>query len=123
MKRQRRKVQVSDDKLPGPFQRFVSRFPAIGEAHERVTAELESAGPLDRKVCELIKIGICVGGGLESALKSHVRRALQAGATSRAIEQTIALGMTTAGFPRTVAAWTWAESQFEREQRDREQGA
>jgi alkylhydroperoxidase/carboxymuconolactone decarboxylase family protein YurZ len=64
-------------------------------------------------VCELIKIGICLGAGLESATKSHVRRARQQGATEIEVEQAILLGMNTCGFPRTVAAWRWARDQIE----------
>ena len=72
------------------------------------------AGPLDAKTLALIKIGICIGAGLESALRSHVRRAMQHGATPAEVEQAILLGMNTVGFPRTVAAWSWAQEQFKR---------
>lgn len=105
--------------LPGTFKRFVQRFPELAEAHEGVAQAVEKLGPLESKACQLIKIGISLGAGLESALKSHVRRARQAGATQREIEQAILLGMNTAGFPRTVAAWSWAHEQFEREARGR----
>ena len=81
-----------------------------------------SAGPLDEKTCLLIKIGVSLGAGLESAVKSHVRRATEAGATEAEIEQAILLAMTTAGFPRTVAAWSWARQQFERDRAERETG-
>jgi alkylhydroperoxidase/carboxymuconolactone decarboxylase family protein YurZ len=39
---------------------------------------------------------------------------MQHGATKTEIEQAILLGMNTVGFPRTVAAWSWAQVQFER---------
>ncbi|MCE9590270.1 MAG: carboxymuconolactone decarboxylase family protein [Planctomycetes bacterium] len=87
---------------------FTARFPQLGEAHERAGKAAEGAGPMDRRMCQLVKIGICVGAGLESALRSHVRRALEAGVTGPEIEQAIVLAMTTCGFPRTVAAWKWA---------------
>ncbi len=102
-------------KLPGTFRRFVERFPALAKAHEDVAGAVERMGPLDRKTCELVKIGISLGAGLESALRSHVRRAAQAGASVEEIEQAIMLGMNTTGFPRTVAAWSWAHQQFERD--------
>jgi len=105
---------TSTTKLPGPYKQFIARFPALSTAHEQVAKAVDRCGPLNRRSCELIKIGICVGGSLESALKSHVRRAIQAGATKVEIEQAILLGMNTVGFPRTVAAWTWAQIQFER---------
>ena len=107
-----------NQKLPGTYKRFVSKFPAIGEAHENVARAVDDMGPLDRKMCELIKIGISLGAGLESATKSHTRRALEAGATETEIEQAILLGINTRGFPQTVAAWQWAQDQIERNRKE-----
>lgn len=104
----------SPSKLPGTYKEFVEKFPALGRAHESIAKAVEDAGPLDAKTLALIKIGICVGAGLESALRSHVRRAMQHGATAAEVEQAILLGMNTVGFPRTVAAWSWATKQLER---------
>jgi 4-carboxymuconolactone decarboxylase len=101
-------------KLPGTFQAFVGKFPALGKAHEEIARSVDAAGPLDRKTCELIKIGMCVGAGLESAFRSHTRRALQHGATEAEIEQAVLLAMNTLGFPRTVMCWQWAQLQFQR---------
>lgn len=102
------------NRVPGTYKEFVKRFPALGRAHENIAKAVEDAGPLDAKTLALIKIGICVGAGLESALRSHVRRAMQHGATAAEVEQAILLGMNTIGFPRTVAAWSWATKQLER---------
>lgn len=102
------------DRLPGAFKTFVARYPALGRAHEGVAKAVEASGPLDQRTLALVKIGICIGAGLESALRSHVRRALRHGATHPEIEQAILLGMNTVGFPRTVAAWSWAQEQFKR---------
>lgn len=99
---------------PKTYQTFVSKFPELGSAHEVVAHAVEMAGPLDDKTCALIKIGICVGAGLESAMRSHVRRALAHGVKTEEIEQAILLAMNTCGFPRTVAAWQWAWEQIER---------
>lgn len=101
-------------KLPGTYLRFIEKFPELGAAHEQVAKAVDHAGPLDRKTCELIKIGLAVGAGLESAARSHVRRALQSGATEAEIEQAVLLAMNTLGFPRTVAAWSWARQQIDR---------
>jgi len=105
-------------KLPNTFKAFVEKFPELADAHEHVARVVEQAGPLDRRVCQLIKIGIALGAGLESATRSHVRRAGEAGATPTEIEQAILLGMNTVGFPRTVAAWSWAQMQFERDRQE-----
>jgi AhpD family alkylhydroperoxidase len=101
-------------RLPKTFRAFTSKFPGIAQAHEQVARIADEAGPLDRKTCELIKIGISLGAGLESAVKSHTRRALEHGASDAEIEQAVLLGMNTRGFPATVAAWQWAWEQIQR---------
>ena len=100
--------------MPATFKEFIARHPELGRAHESVASAVERAGPLDAKTLALIKVGICIGAGLESALRSHVRRAMQHGASEMEIEQAILLAMNTVGFPRTVAAWSWAREQFAR---------
>lgn len=102
--------------LPGTYRQLMESFPEITSAHDQMATAVEQSGPLDSKTCALIKIGISVGAGLESALRSHVRRAKQSGATEEEIVQAIFQGMNTIGFPRTVAAWSWARVQFERDQ-------
>lgn len=109
-----RSTSAGPSPLPGPYQQFIQKYPELGEAHEHIASIVEQVATLDAKTCALIKIGICVGAGLESALRSHVRRALKCGTTREEIEQSILLGMNTVGFPRTVASWTWANKQFDR---------
>lgn len=106
--------QPSGKRPPKTFLSFIERFPAIGKAHETTARAVDKAGPLGRKHCALIKIGISIGAGLESATRSHVRRAMEHGATRAEIEQAILLAMNTCGFPRTVAAWQWANEQWKK---------
>lgn len=101
-------------RLPKRFVQFTTKYPELGRAHEAIARAVDSAGPLDAKTRSLIKVGLSVGAGLESATKSHVRRAIQHGATRAEIEQAILLAMNTCGFPRTVAGWSWAQEQFDR---------
>jgi alkylhydroperoxidase/carboxymuconolactone decarboxylase family protein YurZ len=101
--------------LPRTYQRFTDRFPGIAVGHKAVGKAGTAAGPLDRKAVELIKLGICVGAGLESATKSHVRRALQHGATREEVEQAVVLAVNPVGFPRAVMAWQWATEQIDAE--------
>lgn len=110
-----KKKVAPSKKLPATFMAFITKYPELGAAHESIALAVDAAGPLDAKTCSLIKIGLSVGAGLESATKSHVRRALQHGANKTEVEQAILLAMNTCGFPRTVAAWSWAQQQFERE--------
>jgi 4-carboxymuconolactone decarboxylase len=102
-------------KLPDTYKQLVRQYPAMAAAHEQMAKAIEGIGALDEKTCALIKIGVSVGAGLESALRSHVRRATRAGASRQEIEQAIFQGMNTVGFPQTVAAWSWAQVQFDRD--------
>jgi alkylhydroperoxidase/carboxymuconolactone decarboxylase family protein YurZ len=101
--------------LPGIFKQFTSKYPKLGDAHQEIGQAVQAYGPLDRKTLELIKIGISVGAGLETATRSHVRQALQHGASEAEIEQAILLAYNTVGWPRMIAAWTWARQQIERD--------
>ena len=103
--------------LPETFRRFVEKFPGVAEAHEAVACVVDELGPLDRKTCELIKIGIAAAAGLETATRSHARRAIEQGATTAEIEQTVLLLVNTCGFPRAVAAWQWASQSNARKRR------
>ena len=106
-------------KVPGTFKAFVQKFPALGKAHEEVAQAVAGYGPLDAKTCELVKIGLSIGAGLESAVRSHVRRAMEHGARVEEIEQAVLLAMNTLGFPRTVAAWQWAWQQIDRDRNEK----
>ena len=100
--------------VPRTYQRFTERFPAVAEAHEAVGRAGDN-GPFDRKTVELIKLGICVGAGLESASKSHARRATQHGATREEVEHAVSLAVNPLGLPRTVMAWQWVTEQLAQE--------
>lgn len=100
--------------LPGTYKAFVGKFPEIRGAQGTIAQAVASYGPLDSKTRELIKIGIAVGAGLETSTRSHVRRALEQGASESEIEQAVLLAVTTCGFSRTVMAWQWARTQIER---------
>lgn len=105
--------------MPATYLAFVERFPALAESHAAANRSVVEGGPLDEKSCELVKIALCLGAGLESALKAHVRRARALGGTMQEIEQVVALGMTTLGWSRTVAGWKWAHDQERRDAPER----
>ncbi|RMB58347.1 carboxymuconolactone decarboxylase family protein [Tessaracoccus antarcticus] len=94
--------------LPEIYRSFRSRFADVVERHDAVAGAVEAAGPLDDHTLRLVKLGIAVGAQSEGAVRSNVRKALDVGVTREAIEQVILLGLTTRGFPATVAAWQWA---------------
>jgi 4-carboxymuconolactone decarboxylase len=103
----------SSDKLPRTYEAFTQKFPQLQAAHEQVGKAVDQTGPLDVKTCSLVKMGIALGAGLESAFRSHVRRALEHDASREEIEQALLLSMNTLGFPRAVMAWQWASQQID----------
>ncbi|MFN9593047.1 MAG: carboxymuconolactone decarboxylase family protein [Pirellulaceae bacterium] len=107
-------------KLPGLYRELMVRYPELAAAHDQMGQAAEACGPLDAKSLALVKIGMAVGAGLESAVRSHVRRAGEMGIAQEEITQAIFQGMTTLGFPRTMAAWSWAKVQWEIDRVDRE---
>lgn len=96
-------------KLPGFYKRFLEEFPEVGDTYQALGDACKSAGPLDGKTVELVKIGISLAAGLEGATHSHTRRALEAGASPEEIRHAVLLATTTVGFPRMMAGLAWVE--------------
>jgi alkylhydroperoxidase/carboxymuconolactone decarboxylase family protein YurZ len=100
-------------KIPEHFRNFMRDYPDLGKAYNELGAAALDAGPLTRREAELVKIGIALGGRMESAVKSHCRKAYYAGATKEDIQHAIMVGVTTVGFPTMMAGLKWAESALE----------
>lgn len=115
MSEERKGLSIEAGDLPRNFKAFAERFPDVARAHAAIGKAGDAAGPLDRRTVELIKLGMSLASGLESATKSHARRALQHGATREEVEQAIILGVNTCGLPRAAMAWQWATEQMDRE--------
>jgi len=96
--------------LPEHFQNFVKEYPDVWEAHQKLSEACAESGPLDRKMRELIKVGISGAANQITALQRHAVMAVQAGAAEEEVYQTILLLITTVGFPRASAALQWAKN-------------
>lgn len=101
-------------RLPRPYESFTRSYPKIWRAYEQLGALSHEAGPLNEKTRELVKLALSIGSKLEGAAHSHTRRALEAGATPAEIRHLVLLGLTTLGFPSTIAALTWVEDVLKR---------
>ena len=93
--------------LPEIFEQFRTDFPEVAAAYRELASTLHETGPLDRKTRSLVKLAISVGCEAEGAVRSHVRKALDDGISQAEIEHVILLALTTAGFPKTIAALKW----------------
>ena len=101
------------DQPPKKYEDFTNRFPRIAAAWGEM-GEASQEGPLDEKVCRLVKLGISVGARARGATHSAVRRALAAGALPEEIYQVVALAGSTVGMPNAVAAFSWIEDELEK---------
>ncbi|MBI4513666.1 MAG: carboxymuconolactone decarboxylase family protein [Gemmatimonadetes bacterium] len=93
--------------LPPFYQDVARRYSVVRERHEAFAAACHEAGPLDPKIRHLVKLGIAIGARHVGAVQSHVRQALEAGATREELEHVALLAASTTGFPNTVAALSW----------------
>lgn len=99
--------------LPEIFEQFRRDFPDIAASYRELSGTLHEAGPLDRKTRRLVKLAISVGCESEGAVRSHVRKALDELITPAEIEHVVMLGLTTAGFPKAIAALKWTRDVFQ----------
>ncbi len=101
--------------LPKIYEKFSKDFSTIRDKYEELGVACRSAGPLDQKVQDLVKLGIAIGLNSQGAVKSHTRKALAAGATNEEIIHTVILSLTTTGFPTMIAALGWVDEVLAKE--------
>lgn len=99
--------------LPQAYENFKKKYPEIWRAYDGLGAAVHDSGPLEKKQRELLKLAMAIGARLEGAVHSHTRRALEVGASVEEIRHVVLLGVTTLGFPQTVAALTWVEDDLQ----------
>jgi alkylhydroperoxidase/carboxymuconolactone decarboxylase family protein YurZ len=92
---------------------FRHHYPEAHEAYEAFGRSLgPDGGPLDARVCALIKLGIAAASQYDMALRSHIEKAITAGCTPEEVEHAILQSATSAGFPRMMAAlMIWREER------------
>ncbi len=71
--------------LPGIYEKFSQEFPDIAEKYKHLGLACRSAGPLEQKTQDLVKLGIAIGISSQGAVRSHTRKALASGATREEI--------------------------------------
>ena len=95
--------------LPKRFTDFVKAYPDVGKAYNELGHAVGAAGPLDAKTRQLVKVGIAISAGLEGGTHSHVRKALEAGATPEEIRHAALQCLTTIGFPAMMKGLSWID--------------
>jgi alkylhydroperoxidase/carboxymuconolactone decarboxylase family protein YurZ len=100
--------------LPERFKKFQKDFPEVAKAYEQLGTAVHKSGPLNEKTRALIKLAISTGAGMEGAVHSHTRKAIEAGCKKAEIKQTVMLALPTIGFPATMAVISWVEDIIEK---------
>lgn len=94
-------------KYPKNYMMIRKKYDHLMKAHEEAGKIACEAGPLDEKTGNLVQLAACVALRSEGGVHSHARRAIQAGASMNEIYHTLALLISTVGFPTTAAAFSW----------------
>jgi 4-carboxymuconolactone decarboxylase len=100
---------MSDESLPKNYLLQRQEHRAFVEAVEALGKVVRDQGPIDAKTGHLIQLAASVAIHSEGAVHSHVRRALEAGASAEEIHHAIILLTSTVGFPTVSAALSWAQ--------------
>jgi len=100
---------MSKSEIPGNYLSIEKRFPEIVESLDSLRGTIRQAGPLDLKTTHLIQVAAAAGIQSRGALHSHVRQALEAGASAEEIYHSVLILISTIGFPRVSAAVNWID--------------
>jgi alkylhydroperoxidase/carboxymuconolactone decarboxylase family protein YurZ len=95
--------------LPKTVESFSASFAPVWQAFQELGEACHGAGPLDDRTRRLVKIGIAAAAQSEGAVHSAVRHAKAAEISAAEIRHVTVLTITTIGFPRTMAAMSWAD--------------
>jgi 4-carboxymuconolactone decarboxylase len=95
-------------KLPKHYLRLKERYRKVVDAVETLGLAAKAAGPLDEKSAHLIQLAAAAAIRSEGSVHSHVRRALEAGASPEEIRHALVLLTSTIGFPTVAAALAWS---------------
>jgi 4-carboxymuconolactone decarboxylase len=100
---------MSKKKLPSHYLFQKKQHEEFIEAVEALGKVVKKQGPLDAKTAHLIQLAAAIAIHSEGAVHSHVRRAIESGATPEEIYHAIILLTNTIGFPTVSAAVSWAQ--------------
>ncbi|MCH7962904.1 MAG: carboxymuconolactone decarboxylase family protein [Bacteroidetes bacterium] len=99
--------------IPKRYLKFKEDYSDVAAAYESMGDAVHNAGPLNEKTRALIKLAISTGAQLEGAVHSHVRKAINVGASKEEIRQVALLALPTIGLPSMMAALSWIDDIIE----------
>ncbi len=100
-------------KVPKHYQDVRRRYPHYIEAVEALGMATKESGPIEGTTAQLIQLAAAATIQSEGAVHSHVKRALEAGVKPEEVFHTLILLTSTIGFPKVMAAISWARDIVE----------
>ena len=104
---------MSEKIIPKHFQSLKQRFPEVIAASEELGKTAKAAGPIDEKTAHLIQMAGATAVRSHGAVRSHARRALEAGASTRELYHSVLVLISTLGLPVVAAAVGWIDDVVE----------
>ncbi|HUI67840.1 MAG TPA: carboxymuconolactone decarboxylase family protein [Nitrospirota bacterium] len=101
-------------KLPSQYSSIQKKYKGLIKAVENVGKTAKKAGPLNKKISELVQLAAAASIRSEGSVHSHTRRALAAGAKPEEVRHAIILLTSTIGFPTVSAALSWIDDVLEK---------
>lgn len=95
--------------MPDWYTSLAREHPGFIQAVEDLGQVVRDAGPLGKKTGHLVQLAAAAACSSEGAVHSHVRQALESGASPDEIRHAAILLTSTIGFPRVAAALSWVD--------------
>lgn len=103
---------MAKSNAPKIYLHLKRRHPRFFTAVDRLGQAVRKEGPLPEKTIQLVQLAAAAAVRSEGAVHSHVRRALEAGATPDEVRHALLALTSTIGFPNVIAAYSWAEDRL-----------
>jgi alkylhydroperoxidase/carboxymuconolactone decarboxylase family protein YurZ len=94
---------------PGFYVNLTRKHPQYIAAVEALGEAVRGSGPLDSKTLHLVQLAAAAAIRSEGAVHSHVRRAVEEGATADEVQHALICLTSTIGFPNVTAALSWCD--------------
>jgi AhpD family alkylhydroperoxidase len=106
---------MSSKAIPEHFRTLKQRFPEVIAASEELGKTAKAAGPIDEKTVHLLQMAAATANRSHGAVRSHARRALEAGASAQELYHAVLVLISTLGFPVVAAAVGWIDDVVDNE--------
>jgi len=101
------------DKPVSQYHKMKERHPQLMDAVEALGVAVAKDSPLSEKTRHLVQLAAAAAIRSEGSVHSHVRRAVDAGASVEEVRHSILVLTSTIGFPTVAAAMSWADDVLE----------